>query len=61
METIILLAEKLNCKIVAEGIEHKNQEKILLSFGDILCQGYLYSKPINSDDFGELLSNVMRN
>ncbi len=61
VETIILLAEKLNCKIVAEGIEHKNQEKILLSFGDILCQGYLYSKPINSDDFGELLSNVMRN
>ncbi len=61
VETIILLAEKLNCKIVAEGIEHKSQEKILLNFGDILCQGYLYSKPISSDDFRGLLSNAMRN
>lgn len=51
IQGISLLANSLSLKIVAEGIETGHQERFLRSF---LChegQGYLFSKPLEAEDF----------
>lgn len=54
-DSIISLAHKMDISVVAEGVEDVNQLKILQSqFCDTL-QGYLFSKPLNSKEFIELL------
>lgn len=54
-DSIISLAHKMNISVVAEGVEDVEQLKILQQqFCDTL-QGYLFSKPIKSNDFIELL------
>lgn len=55
-DSIIDLAHKMNISVVAEGVEDNQQLQILQNqFCDTL-QGYLFSKPLNSTDFIELLS-----
>ncbi len=54
-DSIISLAHKMNISVVAEGVEDVEQLKILQEqFCDTL-QGYLFSKPISSSKFIELL------
>lgn len=54
--SIIDLAHKMDISVVAEGVEDNEQLQILQNqFCDTL-QGYLFSKPLNSTDFIELLS-----
>ena len=56
-DSIIDLAHKMDISVVAEGVEDNEQLQILQNqFCDTL-QGYLFSKPLNSTDFIELLSN----
>jgi len=43
---IISIAKKLNMELVAEGVETKEQVKILKENGCNILQGYYYSKPI---------------
>jgi EAL domain-containing protein (putative c-di-GMP-specific phosphodiesterase class I) len=46
----------MDISVVAEGVEDNEQLQILQNqFCDTL-QGYLFSKPLNSTDFIELLS-----
>ncbi len=52
---IIDIAKNFQKNLVAEGIENKNQEKILLDLGNRCAQGYLYSKPIDLDSFIEFV------
>lgn len=52
---IINLARSLNLDVVAEGIETKEQEKILLNEGCQTGQGYLYSHPLPPEQF---LANI---
>ena len=55
-DSIIDLAHKMDISVVAEGVEDNEQLQILqYQFCDTL-QGYLFSKPLNSTDFIELLS-----
>ena len=55
-DSIINLAHKMDISVVAEGVEDNEQLQILQNqFCDTL-QGYLFSKPLNSTDFIELLS-----
>lgn len=55
-DSIIDLAHKMAISVVAEGVEDNEQLQILQNqFCDTL-QGYLFSKPLNSTDFIELLS-----
>lgn len=55
-DSIIDLAHKMDISVVAEGVEDTEQLHILQNqFCDTL-QGYLFSKPLNSTDFIELLS-----
>lgn len=53
---IISLSHKLGLKVIAEGVETKNQEKYLIENNCDLVQGYLYSKPLSNRDVLEFLN-----
>ncbi|MCX7903676.1 MAG: EAL domain-containing protein [Caloramator sp.] len=58
---IISMAKSLGVKTVAEGVESKEQVKILKSFGCDEFQGYFFSRPIAFDEFIKnfaLLNNI---
>jgi diguanylate cyclase (GGDEF)-like protein len=46
VESILFLANQLNCNVVAEGVENLNVEQLLVSLGCDYLQGYYYSKPV---------------
>lgn len=54
-EAIIVMANKLNIKVIAEGIETEQQKQLLLQAGCLLGQGYLLAKPLSKGDFEQLL------
>ena len=51
VESTLFLANRLKCKVVAEGIENKKLMEIVTSMNCDYLQGYYYSKPININDF----------
>jgi diguanylate cyclase (GGDEF)-like protein len=51
VERIISLAQALDLKVVAEGVEEEAQARILGAMGCDLFQGYYFSKPLRPDDF----------
>jgi diguanylate cyclase (GGDEF)-like protein/PAS domain S-box-containing protein len=51
VETIILMAHNLGIGVVAEGVETQEQLEWLKQCGCEQIQGYLYSKPLTSEDF----------
>ena len=55
-EAIIVMAHKLNIKVIAEGVETKFQRDFLKKSGCDYAQGYLYSKPVPADEFERLLN-----
>jgi diguanylate cyclase (GGDEF)-like protein/PAS domain S-box-containing protein len=55
-ESIIIMAHRLGLKVIAEGIETEEQEKILQVAGCDYGQGYLFSKAVPPDDFEQLLT-----
>lgn len=48
---IVTIAQELNLTIVAEGIETRAQHKLIAALGCDYGQGYLYGKPMPSDQF----------
>lgn len=54
-EAIIVMAHKLGCKVVAEGIETMSQCELLKNAGCDTGQGYLFSKGLPADEFELLL------
>lgn len=50
---IIKMAQNLNCRVVAEFVETKEQRDTLLSLGCVIYQGYYYSRPLPLHDFLE--------
>lgn len=52
---IIELGHGLDLKVVAEGIEKKEQEVVLKELGCDIGQGYYYQRPVPGDKFEELL------
>jgi diguanylate cyclase (GGDEF)-like protein/PAS domain S-box-containing protein len=54
-EAIIVMAKKLGIKVIAEGVESENQDRLLKEFGCDFGQGYLYSRPVPASDFEILL------
>ena len=52
---IVALGETLRMNTVAEGIETEAQRGHLLDLGCELGQGYLFSRPIDAEDFWNLL------
>lgn len=53
LETIILLAQKLQLSVVAEGIEEQKQLDQLIKYNCDFVQGYLFSKPMPSGDVNQ--------
>lgn len=51
VESIVEVCQKLNIRMVAEGIETEEQLKILRSCGVELAQGFLFSKPISTEEY----------
>ena len=52
--TIIAMANSLKLRIVAEGVETREQYEFLLNHGCELYQGYLFSKPLPIDELMKL-------
>ena len=55
---IIAMGHSLGIKVLAEGVEHENQLKILNEIGCDIYQGYLMSRPLPMDQFARLLDNA---
>ena len=45
VQALITLSEKLNCRLIAEGVETESEYNTLLSLGVKYAQGYLFGKP----------------
>ncbi|MBR6228312.1 MAG: EAL domain-containing protein [Eubacterium sp.] len=54
----IRLAKRLNMRIVAEGVEEKEQVEFLDSQGCDMIQGYYFAKPMPKDEFVERMIEV---
>ncbi|SOC85010.1 PAS domain S-box-containing protein/diguanylate cyclase (GGDEF) domain-containing protein [Ensifer adhaerens] len=54
IQGINTIAQHLNCKVVAEGIETPSQREILKDMGIQFGQGYLFSRPLSIDDIEQL-------
>ncbi|MCP4326380.1 MAG: EAL domain-containing protein [Alteromonadales bacterium] len=50
IKSIISLANAMNLKVIAEGVETIEQKEFLQEKGCNEIQGYLYSKPIPADE-----------
>lgn len=57
IEAIINLARNLNMNVIAEGVETMDQEEFLKETYCDKVQGYLYSKPVPTDEAILLLKN----
>ncbi|WP_428738302.1 sensor domain-containing protein [Sulfurimonas sp.] len=54
-KAIIALAQILNLKLVAEGVETKEQQEFMLANGCDVIQGYYYSKPLDANNMEKFL------
>jgi diguanylate cyclase len=55
VSAIVALGRTLNLKIVAEGVETKEQQTFLTKLGCNSLQGFLLGPPMNADDFLDTL------
>lgn len=57
IEAVIRMANKLGFRVIAEGVETKEQCDMLLRLGCYYGQGYYFSKPIPAQEFQEKYFN----
>lgn len=55
LEQVVLMSDKLQLGILAEGVETREQVTLLKSIGCDQVQGYYYAKPMPDNEFFELL------
>jgi len=60
VKAILLMAQSLNLKVVAEGVETQEQSAFLRERNCQYIQGYLYSKPLPESEFVEFLKNNIK-
>ncbi|MCI8371591.1 MAG: GGDEF domain-containing protein [Lachnospiraceae bacterium] len=51
IRNMIAMANELNIRVIAEGVESVDQAAFLLEMGCELAQGYYYSRPLSVSDF----------
>jgi len=51
VETILSVARLMHLRVVAEGVETQEQAQFLLQRGQVLLQGYLYSRPLPASEW----------
>ncbi len=54
-KSIIALADNLNLRVIAEGIETSEQEEMLTAMGCEYAQGYYFSRPVPAAEMQQLL------
>ncbi len=54
VSAVVGLAHNLRLGVVAEGVETREQHEFLASIGCEICQGYLFSRPVQADDIPRL-------
>jgi len=59
VRALLQMSADLGLQVIAEGVEHGDQESFLRRFGCDEAQGFLYGRPMPFDDFRRLL--VRRN
>lgn len=47
----IIMAKELNLRVIAEGVENKEQIDFLMEYGCDTAQGFYFSKPLSVDEF----------
>ena len=57
VKTLISMAHSMSMKVVAEGVEDRDQLDLLTDFAVDQVQGYLLSKPVEA----EVLESMLRN
>ena len=57
VRTIVSLAEALDLRTIAEGVEQWEQYEALASLGCDAVQGFLFSRPVSSATIEELLGS----
>lgn len=55
LEQVVLMADKLELGLLAEGVETRDQIELLQSIGCDQVQGYYYAKPMPEEEFFALL------
>lgn len=51
VEAIIAMSGRLGIKLIAEGVETREQAEVLRAAGCQMAQGFLYAKPMPEDEF----------
>lgn len=60
VQAVVALARALKLKVVAEGVETAEQLAALRRYGCDMVQGYLFSKPVATEDIARLLRDGKR-
>lgn len=60
-QSIIMLAKSLNLRVIAEGVENKDQTRLLKQFDCDEIQGYFISPPLNSEHLTNMLIKTIAN
>ena len=60
VRSVIDLAERLDFRLVAEGVELEEEADALIGMGCTIAQGYLFAKPLPARDFVELVESNAR-
>jgi len=56
---IIMLAHNLGLRVIAEGVENRQQLDMVQQFGCDMVQGFLFSRPIDADGVEHLLGRSL--
>jgi diguanylate cyclase (GGDEF)-like protein/PAS domain S-box-containing protein len=59
-KAIVMLGHALDMSVIAEGVETPQQLEYLTSLGCDVIQGYLFSPPLSTESFTELLMEQLR-
>jgi EAL domain-containing protein (putative c-di-GMP-specific phosphodiesterase class I) len=57
LDALILMAHRLELRVIAEGVERREQFEALRGRGCDIAQGYFFSPPLPPDEFLALLEN----
>src|SRR3989344_2118784 len=60
VQAVVALARALKLKVVAEGVETAEQLEALRHFGGDMGEGYLFSKPVATEDIASMLRDGKR-
>ena len=55
LKAIIVMAKSLDLDVIVEGVETIDQARLCCQYGADMFQGYLFSKPLSSEDFAVFL------